>query len=103
MNTPIIEPISTTKVAQALNQPTMENDNVFQRMQRSNEDRLPQEIEQFLVHQAGTFSIFSRVVELYGPNALDIASRYICGHTDCHSAGPQGDLDEEVPFWRVKP
>lgn len=81
----------------------MENENVFQRMQRDQEKRLPHEIEQHLLHQVGTFSIFSRVVELYGPNALDIASRYICGHPDCNAAGPQGDLEEDVPFWRVKP
>ncbi|MEO6037120.1 MAG: hypothetical protein ABIQ93_01825 [Saprospiraceae bacterium] len=71
-------------------------------MLRPHEERLPKEIEQHLIHQAGTFSIFSRVVELYGPNALDIASRYICGHPDCN-AGPQGDLEEDVPFWRLKP
>jgi len=78
-------------------------ENVFTRMMRDMEDRLPEEIEHHLVHQAGTFSVFSRVVELFGPNALNIASRYICGHPDCSPGGPQGALEDDVPFWRVKP
>ncbi len=80
-----------------------EKDNVFTRMLRIHEDKLPEEIEKHVIHQVGTFSVFSRVVELYGPNALDIASRFICGHPDCSSQGPQGDLEDDVPFWRVKP
>ena len=77
------------------------NDNAFTRMMGSYEEKLPEEIEKHLVHQAGTFSVFGRVVELYGPNALDIASRFICGHPDC--SGPQGDLEEDLPFWRIRP
>ncbi len=76
-------------------------DNAFTRIQRGYEDRLPPEIETHLTHQVGTFSVFSRVVELYGPNALDIASRFICGHPECN--GPQGALEEDLPFWRIRP
>ena len=76
--------------------------NVFSRMQDEIENRLPDDIEKNLLHQAGTFSVFSRVVELYGPNALDIASRFICGHPDCNPGGPQSALEDDVPFWRIK-
>lgn len=81
----------------------MENENAFQRMINVRAQGLPEEIERNVVHQASTFSVFSRVVELFGPNALNVASRYICGHTDCNNQGPQTGLDEDVPFWRVKP
>ncbi len=81
----------------------MENENSLQRMMNGRAKGLPEEIEHNIVHQAGTFSVFSRVVELFGPNALDIASSYICGHIECDPKGPKCAVDEEVPFWRVKP
>lgn len=78
-------------------------ENPFQRMVDRHADKLPDFIEHNVVHQVNTFSVFSRVVELFGPNALNVASRYICGHTDCDNMGPQTNLDEDVPFWRVRP
>ncbi len=81
----------------------MNKENSLQRMMNGHADKLPGDLEHSVVHQANTFSVFSRVVELFGPNALNIASRYICGHTDCSSQGPQIDLNENVPFWRVRP
>lgn len=81
----------------------MENENSFQRMMNNRAKGLPEEIEHHVVHQVTTFSIFGRVMELFGPNALDVASSYICGHIECDPKGPKGDLDSEVPFWRVKP
>ena len=78
-------------------------ENPLQSMVDGYERKLPDFIEHNVVHQASTFSVFSRVVELFGPNALNVASRYICGHTDCDNQGPQINLEEDVPFWRVKP
>lgn len=82
----------------------MKDENSLQRMMNGHAKALPEEIERSIVHQASTFCVFGRVVELFGPNALNIASRYICGHTDCNDRqGPQVGLEEEAPFWRVKP
>ncbi len=81
----------------------MEKENSFQRMMNVHAQGLPEEIERNIVHHVDTFSTFGRVMELFGPNALDVASSYICGHIGCDPKGPKGNLDGEVPFWRVKP
>lgn len=82
----------------------MKEENSLQRMMNRHAQALPEGIERSVIHQASTFCVFGQVVELFGPSALNVVSRYICGHPDCHDTqGPQVGLDEEVPFWRVKP
>jgi|GEM_PF-5313938 len=81
----------------------MGNENSLQRMMNGHAVGLPDDIERNVVHQIGTFSLFGRVMELFGPHALKVASSYICGHIECDPKGPKINLDDEMPFWRVKP
>lgn len=81
----------------------MKKENSLQRMMDDRANWLPDEIENHIIHQVDTFSVFGRVMELFGSNALDIASSYICGHVASEPKGPRCAVDEEVPFWRVKP
>ncbi len=55
--------------------------NNFQLWQGDNEcpDEILNEIEQKVVHQANTLSLFGRVIELFVPNALQTAAHLIAG------------------------
>ncbi len=77
--------------------------NSLQCMMDGRSEQLPTEIEHRVVQQIDTFCLFSRVIELFGPNALHVVSRYICAHNGCDSQGPQTDVDEDVPYWRIRP
>lgn len=75
------------------------------------------EMERHIEKQARTFSVFSKVVELFVPNALDTAAKIIGGDNDLpnriHQApahgpsddpgGQRGADDDSQPNWRRKP
>ena len=53
--------------------------NNFQQWQNEWEDKLPDDLEQKVLHQAHTLSHFGRVIELFVPNALQTAAHLIAG------------------------
>ncbi len=53
--------------------------NNFQQWQGEWEDKVPDEIEQKILHHANTLSHFGRVMELFVPNALQTAAHLIAG------------------------
>lgn len=55
--------------------------NNFQQWQGGWEDKVPDDIEHQLLHQANTLSHFGRVIELFVPNALQTAAQLIGGST----------------------
>ncbi|MCB0527816.1 MAG: hypothetical protein KDC61_14975 [Saprospiraceae bacterium] len=54
--------------------------NNFQQWQNDWEDKVPDDIEQYVLHQANTLSHFGRVIELFIPNALQTAAQLIGGN-----------------------
>lgn len=62
--------------------------NNFQQWQGNGEDHddVLNDIEQKVLHQAQTLSLFGRVIELFVPNALQTAAHLIAGNK---SAGPR--------------
>lgn len=65
--------------------------NNFQQWQDDWENKLPDDIEQKVLHHATTLSTFGRVMELFVPNALQTAARLIAGNKN--APGPRRPAD----------
>jgi hypothetical protein len=65
--------------------------NNFQQWQGDWEEKLPDDIEQKVIHQAKTLAHFGRVMELFVPNALQTAAHLIGGSKP--SSGPRRAAD----------
>lgn len=74
-------------------------DNNLKRLQAQREAMLPPDIEPRVTHQVHTFSFFSKVVELFVPNALDTATRMVGGE----AIPPSGPGTTDPDAWRRSP
>ncbi len=99
----------------------MEDRNSFRKIMHGREcDVCPDiinEMERHIEKQARTFSVFSKVVELFVPNALDTAAKIIGGDNDLphrnnqapangpsdESGGQRGAAAQPQASWRQKP
>ncbi len=54
--------------------------NNFQQWQGDWEDKVPDDLEQKVLHHANTLNHFGRVMELFVPNALQAAAHLIAGN-----------------------
>ena len=66
------------------------------------ENDVPKELEDRILHQARTMSLFGQVVELFVPDALQAVVHIIGGSKSDVSQGPRTP-DEPLPEWRIPP
>lgn len=66
-----------------------------------NSKKLPDDLEECVMHHARTFSVFGRVVELFVPDALQAAAHLIGGDAaDPVDGSPKAPAE---PAWRTPP